>query len=59
MTYIGESFDLPLFALAASALALFTLGALTSGMVLGGILATSAAIVRELAMHWIGDAVSR
>ena len=54
MTYIRESFDLPPFALAASAVALFALGAVASGPVLGGILATSAAIARELALHWIG-----
>ena len=59
MNYARESLDLPPFALAASAVVLFTLGYIGSGPTLGGILVTSAAIVRELAMHWIGNEVSR
>ena len=59
MTYIRESFDLPPFALAVSAVALFTLGYIGSGPTLGGILVTSAAIVRELDVHWFGDEVAR
>ncbi len=59
MNYARESLDLPLFALAASASALFVLGCFVTGPTLGGIFATSAAIVRELAMHWIGNEVAR
>ncbi len=58
MTYIRESFDLPPFALVASASALFALGCTVAGPVCGGILVTSAAIARELAMHWFGSEVS-
>ena len=58
MNYARESLDLPPFALAATALALFALGSVASGPVFGGILTTSAAIVRELAMHWFGNEVS-
>ncbi len=58
MTYIRESLAVPPLALAATALALFALGSVASGPVFGGILATSAAIVRELAMHWFGNEVS-
>ncbi len=59
MTYIRESLDLPPFALVASASALFVLGCSVAGPTLGGILVTSAAIVRELAVHWFGHEVSR
>ena len=54
MTYIRESLAVPPLALAANMLALFALGSIASGPVLGGILAISAAIARELATHWIG-----
>ncbi len=59
MNYARESLDLPPFALAAAALALFALGANAGGSILGGIIVTSAAIVRELAVHWFGNEVSR
>ena len=54
MTYIRESLAVPPLALAATMLALFALGSAASGPELGGILATSTAIVREVATHWIG-----
>ena len=53
MNYLRDAFDLPPLALTASALALFVLGALWGGAVLGAILATSAAIGRELALYRI------
>ena len=59
MNYARESLDLPPFALAVSAVVLFTLGYTSSGPTFGGILVTAAAIVRELAVHWFGDEVSR
>ena len=58
MNYARESFDLPPFALLAAAFALFTLALLASGPIVGGIVVTSVAIVRELAMHWFGSEVS-
>ncbi len=59
MNYARESLDLPPFALAASALAIFTLGYIGADPVIGGIVVTTAAIVRELAVHWSGNEVSR
>ena len=59
MNYARESFDLPPLALLAAAFALFTLGLLASGPVVGGIVVTGTAIVRELAVHWFGDEVAR
>ncbi len=59
MNYTREAFDLPPFALAVSAVVLLTLGYIGSGPTLGGILVTSAAIVRELAVHWFEHPVSR
>ena len=59
MNYVRESLAIPPFALAATALALFALGSVASGPVLGGILATSAAIVRELAAYWLPELGAR
>ncbi len=53
MNYIREALDLPPLALIASAFALFTLGVLAGGPTLGGVV-TVAAIVRALALHWLG-----
>ncbi len=59
MNYARESLDLPPLALAAAALAIFTLGYIGSGPTFGGIFVTAAAIVRELAVHRSGNEVSR
>ena len=53
--YLRESFDHSLLGLACVAFSLFTLGLMLSGPILGGIIVTSAAIVRELAVNWIGQ----
>ncbi len=58
MNYARESLDLPPLALIAAASALFTLGYVVAGPIVGGIVLTSAAIVRELAVHWLGNEVS-
>ncbi len=59
MNYAREFLDLPPLALAAAALAIFTLGYMGADPVIGGIVVTAAAIVRELAMHWSGNEVAQ
>ncbi len=59
MNYARESLDLPPLALAAAALAIFTLGYIGADPVIGGSVVTAAAIVREVAVHWFGNEVPR